>query len=78
LELNQALAERDQVPEEVELTIESERHLLGNKLVIRSQHMFNWILSNTDRQRIETAGNHMADFQPVSLQEYRESQQTRE
>jgi len=78
LELNRALAERNQVPEEVELTIESERHLLGKKLVIRSQHMFNWILSNTDRQRIETAGNQMADFQSLSLQEYRESQQVRE
>jgi hypothetical protein len=75
LELNRAIADQGQVPEEVELTIESERRLIGKKLVIRSQHIFNWILSNTDRHRIDTAGNYMAEFQAVSLQAYRDSQQ---
>ncbi|NLF71909.1 MAG: hypothetical protein GX575_23000 [Candidatus Anammoximicrobium sp.] len=71
LELNRTLAERQQVPEEVELTVEPKSRWAGRKLVVRSHHIFNWRLSNTDRKRIETAGTYMADFQAVSFQDYR-------
>jgi hypothetical protein len=71
LELNRSLAERQQVPEEVELTVEPKNRWAGRKLVVRSHHIFNWRLSNTDRKRIETAGTYMADFQALSFQEYR-------
>lgn len=71
LELNRVLAERQQVPEEVELTVEPRNRLAGRKLVVRSHHIFNWRLSNTDRKRIETAGTYMADFQAVGFQNYR-------
>jgi len=71
LELNRTLAERQQVPEEVELTVEPKNRWAGRKLVVRSRHIFNWRLSNTDRKRIETAGTYMADFQAISFQDYR-------
>lgn len=75
LELNRALAERQEVPEEVELTVEPKNRWAGRKVVIRSRQIFNWRLSNTDRKRIDTAGSQMADFEAVSFQEYRQPQQ---
>lgn len=72
LELNRALAERQQVPEEVELTVEPKNRWAGRKLVVRSHHIFNWRLSNTDHKRIETAGTYMADFQAINFQDYRQ------
>jgi hypothetical protein len=72
LELNQLLAERQEIPEEVELTVEPKNRWAGRKLVVRSRHIVNWRLSNTDRKRIDTAGSYMADFQAVSFQEYRQ------
>jgi hypothetical protein len=29
----------------------------ATELVVRSRHIFNWRLSNTDRKRIDTAGS---------------------
>lgn len=72
LELNRALAEQQQVPEEVELTVEPKNRWAGRKLIVRSHHIFNWRLSNTDHKRIETAGTYMADFQAISFQDYRQ------
>ena len=72
LELNRLLGERQEVPEEVELTVEPKNRWAGRKLVVHSHHIFNWRLSNTDRKRIDTAGGYMADFQAVGFQEYRE------
>jgi hypothetical protein len=72
LELNRLLEERQEVPEEVELIVEPKTRWAGRKLVVRSRHIFNWRLSNTDRKRIDTAGGYMADFQAVGFQEYRE------
>jgi hypothetical protein len=71
LELNRVLAERQQVPEEVELTVEPKNRWAGRKLVVRSHHIFNWRLSNTDHKRIETAGTYMAEFQTMSFTDYR-------
>ncbi len=73
MELDRAISERGKVPSEVELTVEPERKFVGRKLVVRSKHLFNWRLSNTDRQQIEKAGTYMADFQAVSVSSYRES-----
>jgi hypothetical protein len=70
IELNKALAERGLIPEEVELTVAPTNRLVGRTVVIRSQHAVNWRLSNTDRKQIETAGSHMAEFQPVGFKEY--------
>ena len=73
MELDRAISERRQVPQEVELTVEPERRFVGRKLVVRSKHLFNWRLSNVDRQQIEKAGTYMADFEAVSVSTYRES-----
>jgi hypothetical protein len=73
MELNRAIAQRDQVPEEVELTVEPKIRYVGRKLVVRSRHLFNWRLSNTDRKQIDQAGTHMADFEAVTVREYRRS-----
>ncbi len=72
MELDKAISERQQIPQEVELTIEPERRFVGRKLVVRSKHLFNWRLSNTDRRQIEQAGTYMAEFEAVSVGVYRE------
>jgi hypothetical protein len=75
MELNRAVAQRQQVPEEVELVVEPKHRFVGRKLVVRSRHIFNWRLSNTDRKRIDKAGTWMAEFQPISFRDYRQSLQ---
>lgn len=75
MELNRAIAGRDQVPEEVELTVEPRHRFAGRKLVVRSRHLFNWRLSNTDRKQIDHAGTCMADYDTVTLREYRRAQE---
>ncbi len=75
LELNRVLGERQEIPEEVELTVEPKNRWAGRKVVIHSRHIVNWRLSNTDRKRIDAAGSQMADFEAVSFQEYRQPQQ---
>jgi hypothetical protein len=37
---------------------------------MRSRHLFNCRISNTDRKRISQAGDYMANFQAVSPDEY--------
>ena len=73
MELNRAIAQRDQVPEEVELTVEPKHRFVGRKLVVHSRHLFNWRLSNTDRKQIDQAGTHMANYEAVTIREYRRS-----
>jgi hypothetical protein len=65
MELNKSLAERDLIPLEITRTI-------GGK-VVRSRHLVTWTLSGEDRKRIERAGTYLAEFQPVSFDEYRAS-----
>ena len=70
-ELNKAIAEKGMIPKEVELTVAPKMRIVGRKLVMRSRHMANWRLSDTDRERIETAGTYLVSFQPVSFKDYR-------
>ena len=70
LELNKAAAERGLVPEEVELTVAASR-LGGKTLAVRSRHMINWLLSNTDRKRVDEAGDFLVNYQAVKFQEFR-------
>lgn len=70
LELNQALAERNLLPLEVERTVVFDRPLGNRKLFAKSKHAVNWIISGTDRGRIETAGQNLVKFREVSPQEY--------
>jgi len=68
IELNRILAEKGLLPLDVERTIVLNR----KKTVAHSKHSVNWALSNTDRRRIEQAGEMMTNpnLRTVSLQEY--------
>jgi hypothetical protein len=71
LELNAALADRELVPEEIEREVVLERRFGNKKSRVRSKHSFVWMLSGTDRKRIERAGRLRAEYSPaVSLSEY--------
>ena len=70
MELNAAIADEGKLPREVELTIQPQKRLLGRKLTIRSQHLLNWRLSQTDRKRIEAAGKDLAEFETVTWERY--------
>jgi hypothetical protein len=66
MKLNQALAERDLVPGEIERTVVLERPLSNKVSRARSHHSFVWTLSGTDRKRIDEASKYMASFEAVS------------
>lgn len=70
MELNDALAERGWIPEQVHLTVTGNDRLIKRRVELRSKHRINWRLSKTDRAKIEKAGDYMASFQSVSLSEY--------
>jgi len=68
IELDRILAERGEMPVEVELTLTLGP--LNPTLVRRSKHSVIWSLSKTDRQRIENVGEHMARFESVAFQDF--------
>ncbi len=70
LALNRELAERKLLPEEI-VRVTVQPGLRGKKVEVRSWQNFNWIISVADRQQMERAGDHLANFQAVSLAEYR-------
>jgi hypothetical protein len=71
LELNSALADRELVPEEIEREVVLEGRFANKKTRVRSKHSFVWLLSGTDRKRIEKADRLRAEYSPaVSLAEY--------
>jgi hypothetical protein len=64
--VNEALAEREVVPIEVELyegPIDGEPQL-------RAEHLVTWILSRADRHRIEQANRQVAEFEEVENAEF--------
>jgi len=69
LELNKAIADRDMIPEQVELTFKPDG-LLGRKIEARSRHYVIWKLSETDRKRIESADAHWVESEEVSVQRF--------
>jgi hypothetical protein len=70
IEVNKSLAERNLIPVELERTLMVERPIADKKLIARSHHATTWLISNTDRKRIETAGNYVSKFRKVSPKEY--------
>ncbi len=66
IELNRVLAEKGLLPLEIERTTVLNR----KKTAAHSKHSVIWTLSNTDRRRIDLAGQMMANLRPVSLKEY--------
>ncbi|QDU97966.1 hypothetical protein [Lignipirellula cremea] len=68
IEVNRVMAERGEIPEEVNLTLASS--VLKRGLSYRSKHAVIWSLSKTDRQKIEDVGEHMAEYATVSFTEF--------
>lgn len=68
--VNRAIAEKEWLPDEVERTIPPAR--LGmRKLEMRTRHHVNWLLSETDRKRLDRVGTDLVSFKAVPYQEYR-------
>jgi hypothetical protein len=70
IQLNSELATRGLIPKTIERTIVQRRGLQDKKDTLRSQHLANWRLSQTDRKQIDRAGTYLADFAEVSFREY--------
>jgi len=72
IDTNKRIADRGWLPEEVERIIDPAK--LGQKKVeVRSRHLANWLLSESDRKRIDRVGDHLAAFQEVTFQEFRDA-----
>jgi len=72
IDANKLIAERGWLPLEVERIIDPGR--IGHKKVeVRSRHLANFLLSESDRKRIDRVGDYLATFQDVSFQEFRDA-----
>ncbi len=72
-ELNRVMAERKLMPKTIERTVLLDRVGL-RKQVVRSEHDIHWQLTNSDRKRISSTGNLMAECKQVSIDEYWQAQ----
>jgi hypothetical protein len=70
IELNRALLNRGLLPTEIERTI-SVDSVPRRKYVVRSRHLAQWGLSNTDHKRIQDASELRATLEEVSFLQYR-------
>jgi hypothetical protein len=70
IRLNSEIAKRGLIPKAIERTISDPRMLGDKKQVVRSRHLANWRLSNTDRKSIDRAGVYLATFPTVTFREY--------
>lgn len=71
IEVNKAAAEKGWVPEEVQRIVDPAR-LGQKKQEVRSTHLVNWLLSESDRKRIEKVGDQIVSFREVSISEFRD------
>lgn len=70
IQLNSEVANHGWVPKCIERTIVQRRGLQEKKQTLRSQHLANWRLSQTDRKQIERADICLGDFTAVSFRDY--------
>jgi hypothetical protein len=70
IQLNAQLADKGQIPATIERTVIHKRGLRTVTQTVRSHHLANWRLKNTDRKLMDRAADHMATFRAVSFQEY--------
>jgi hypothetical protein len=73
IKVNEAVAVRGLVPEEIEREITISGGLKKTKHVARSRHIINWRLSKTDRDRIAEVNKNLATFESVSYQQFCET-----
>ncbi|HZZ73132.1 MAG TPA: hypothetical protein VFE24_12830, partial [Pirellulales bacterium] len=69
LAVNEALGKRNALPREVELTIAAKK-LFGKPIIRRTEHQFEWHVTPGDEAKIAKAGQFLAEFSKVSLDEY--------
>ncbi|MCU0960932.1 MAG: hypothetical protein MUF48_12575 [Pirellulaceae bacterium] len=70
IRLNAELASRGVVPKTIERTIVQQRGLQQKTQTLRSQHLANWRLSQTDRKQIDRAGTYLVSFTDVPFRDY--------
>lgn len=72
MEANKRIADLGWLPDEVQRTVDPGK--IGfRKVEARSRHLFNDLLSETDRKRIERASSWAATFQDVGFPEFRDA-----
>jgi len=64
------IPEDELIPKTIERTISDRKIFQDKKQIVRSQHLANWRLSNTDRKSIDRAGTYLATFPTVTFREY--------
>ena len=72
IEANTAIAEKGWLPDEVERNVTAGSLLHQKKLDLRTRHLPNWTLSETDAKRIGRAGDYLVTFTEIPFAEYRE------
>lgn len=70
IHLNSEIAKTGCIPKTIERTIFDKTFMKEKKQVVRSQHLANWRLCNTDRKWIDRAGTNLATFPEVTFGEY--------
>jgi hypothetical protein len=72
LDLNEALAKRDLIPESVERTYKPANRVFHKTRVARAEHLFSWRLLESDRNRMAEAQRYQSRFQQVDFATYRD------
>jgi hypothetical protein len=70
IRLNSEMAKQGLLPKTIERTVHHKKIFQDERLIVRSQHLANWRLSNTDRKMIDRAGQYLSSFPIVSFREY--------
>ncbi|MBX3415116.1 MAG: hypothetical protein KF708_20700 [Pirellulales bacterium] len=77
LVVNQALRERNLIPDRVEMTARPNGAIGGKEVFrLRSEHHVTWKLLADDQRRIDTIGNQMATYRLVDFKEFRRPVET--
>lgn len=70
LAANEALARRERLAREVQLTIPADASGRGEDVVMRAEHQIQWRLSKRDLRRIDEADQYLVTFRPVTYDEF--------
>jgi hypothetical protein len=73
MELSKDLAERGLLPEEITRTTVAPSRLGNKRVEVRSRHHVNWLISTTDRKRIETVAEQIGKFEGITFLSYAEA-----
>lgn len=76
VELNRLIAERNLLPLQVERTVVLKNPVGNKRGIARSVHAVTWLISNSDRHRIETVATQLTSFRNVPFKEYSQADAT--